>query len=157
MSNTPCRAAEIGVELAQVLRLKDKVRREAASGALDDDNAVAAEDLFETLEGRWAALQSLAGQVQAQSGKGGLVQTLIALVEALQLDDVLSASSLNPFYKRRFGLAQRRLIRLLYSACYSVPEGELDDDLRMLREHYAPRGFHSVEHIDQLDAPHAAA
>jgi hypothetical protein len=121
-----------------------------------DDEGPPPHQLLEALWARKDALEELASHHQARSIKGAMLQGLIGISDIEDAWLVLSANLGTSAETRAAHLARRRISRLLYSVVYLAPDADLDKDLVLLRDEYAPRGFHDLERIDQLAAPPGA-
>ncbi|HEY1749664.1 MAG TPA: hypothetical protein VGG29_00250 [Caulobacteraceae bacterium] len=154
----------IVAELAEILRLRARLRDAELRQRLDeDDNAPSTEELDDTLLEKQAALESLASLVEARTINGAMLQALLSLNAMAALSDLVALDG----DRRRFdrhARARRLLARLLFSAAWALFDlsGDRDGeagaavsraDLKALIEHYAPRGFHDLDQIERLRSP----
>jgi hypothetical protein len=145
----PCPVAELAAEAAAAIRLHRALRSDP-DAMMTTGDAPSAEQMVDTLLERIEALATLAAQRQARSPTGALYQVLVAINEAEEALSEVSPECRGSQELRPARFAQRRIARLLYSAIYQAGEDELGDDLRTLRDWYAPGDFHETDEIGRL-------
>jgi hypothetical protein len=141
----------IVAELARIERGKDRLKQEDVRADLEDNTeGLGADELDRQMDEKRDALRSLASHFQAATRDGAILQAMIALyVELDALDDDLP----DGFYLDRpesagFRATRARLARLLYSVAYA--DDSIGEDLRLLRERMAPRGFDGIAELEKL-------
>jgi len=152
-----CPAAALAAPLAEAIRVKRRLHSDAAliERLNSDDNSPGSDELGQVLSERIQAFAHMASQRRARSQRGALLQVFVALHAADNVND--SSVWFTEFHvsdTRRIRSAERALVRLLYSAARAVAPAELDDDLRTIREWFAPEGFDDLALIDALASEH---
>jgi hypothetical protein len=153
-STKTCRVADLAAQAAESMRLHRRLWSDPAliERVNNDEKSPSASELADMLFDRIHALEALACQRQAVSQKGALFQILVCIAAVDSLAENIPHQQLDQGANRRVRSVERSIVRLLYSAAYARAESELDEDLKTLREWYAPRSFHSIEVAERLTA-----
>ena len=149
-----CPIADLAAQAAEAMRLHRRLWSDPAliERINTDEKSPSASELADMLFDRIRALEALACQRQAVTPKGALFQVLVCIAAVDTLAENIPHSQLDQAANRRIRSVERSVVRLLYSAVYATPEAQLDEDLKTLREWYAPRSFHSIEVAERLTA-----
>jgi hypothetical protein len=139
------------VELASIerrlARLRDKQLRERLEA---DDDAIWPDELERHLQDRRDAARAMASHSQAKTREGVILQALITLGTVLPAmwDQVPSDCGKTP-EQARYRELEAQARRMLYSIVYS--DEDISDDLRLLRDTLAPRRWHALAAIEEID------
>jgi len=131
----------------RILRLREKDVVERLEEA---DGRLTANDLERQLWDQRTALCDLASHLPATTRDGAILQALIALEVELALTDAVPVEFRTSRNGQEFQANTMRLRRLLYSIVYA--DDDLGEDLQLLRDRMAPRGFYGIAQVQELDA-----
>ena len=141
-------AAELAQTKRRMLRLGEKHVQERLEA---DEDRLHADELDRQLCEQRVALSALASHLPASTREGAMLQALLAMaIELPALSERLPLDFRGSPDGRDFRATSARLERLLYSIVYSTDD--VSEDLRLLRDEMAPRGFHGIAQLKELDA-----
>jgi hypothetical protein len=141
--------AGLVADLALIERRLQRLRSEEVRQPLElADGTLSPDELERQLDEHRLALLALASHLQATTREGTIMQALAAL--EIDLSEGFPVQFRESAAGWRFRGAKANVERILYSIAYS--DDEISEDLKLLRDTIAPRGFHGIAQVNGLAA-----